>query len=459
MMRGIAFLCMLFSAFSCLSQSSVKAGDKPHTQTIQIRHANNLVHDKTIANGAERLIGNVIIEDDSVLMYCDSAYLFTDNSFYAFSKVHLNRKDTMDLFGDSLHYSGDTKQAEMFGKITYKQKKMTLTTTHLIYDVKESYVHYWDGGTLVDSTNTLTSTLGAYNMKEKMASFKDKVVLVNPDYTVKCDTMNYSPSFCLTEGNYVKVSPRLKVNNYLTNAFTVEFNYYANNGYGVILFLKDPDGQSSHDIHFESNGSISSGYFKKDFNASFPDQSENFRNKWHHAAFIYKNGQIKCYMDQYRVLVMPNVSESFASVQFGGIGDQANPIVFKDVRVASGGNMNMIGKKFTDAKIITHGINFDVDKATIKPESMGTLNMIVKVLNNNPDLKFEIDGHTDNSGTAKHNLDLSQQRADAVKTQLVSMGIDASRLTTKGLGDTKPISDNSTLEGKANNRRVEFIKM
>jgi outer membrane protein OmpA-like peptidoglycan-associated protein len=121
--------------------------------------------------------------------------------------------------------------------------------------------------------------------------------------------------------------------------------------------------------------------------------------------------------------------------------------------------MNMIGKKFTESKIVTHGINFDVDKATIKPESMGTLNMIVGVLKDNPDLKFEIDGHTDNSGTTTHNLTLSQQRADAVKDQLVKMGVDASRLTSKGFGDSKPISDNTSLEGKANNRRVEFVKI
>ena len=90
---------------------------------------------------------------------------------------------------------------------------------------------------------------------------------------------------------------------------------------------------------------------------------------------------------------------------------------------------------------------------------MGTLNMVVKVMKDNPDLKFEIDGHTDNTGTPAHNLTLSQQRSQAVMAQLIIMGIDATRLTTKGLGDTKPIADNSTLEGKANNRRVEFVKL
>jgi outer membrane protein OmpA-like peptidoglycan-associated protein len=158
-------------------------------------------------------------------------------------------------------------------------------------------------------------------------------------------------------------------------------------------------------------------------------------------------------------LVIPDTHADFANLVFEGIGETDHPIIFKNVRIALGGQMNMIGKKFTEAKIVTHGINFDVDKASIKPESMGTLNMIVQVMKDNPDIKFEVDGHTDNSGTPAHNLALSQQRANAVKDQLTKMGIDASRLTAKGLGDTKPVDNNATLEGKANNRRVEFVKI
>jgi len=121
--------------------------------------------------------------------------------------------------------------------------------------------------------------------------------------------------------------------------------------------------------------------------------------------------------------------------------------------------MNMIGKKFTDAKIVTHGINFDVNRAIIKPESMGTLNGIVKIMQDNPEIKFEIGGHTDSDGDDNANMKLSQARADAVRAELITLGIDGGRLTTKGYGRTKPIGDNSTTEGKANNRRVEFVKI
>jgi outer membrane protein OmpA-like peptidoglycan-associated protein len=128
-------------------------------------------------------------------------------------------------------------------------------------------------------------------------------------------------------------------------------------------------------------------------------------------------------------------------------------------RRANGAGINVGDTKFTDAKIVTHGINFDTDKATLKPESMGTFNMVAKILKDNPEVRFEIQGHTDNSGAAAHNLALSQQRAEAVKLQLVSMGVDTARLTTKGLGDTRPIADNATFEGRANNRRVEFVRL
>jgi OOP family OmpA-OmpF porin len=103
-------------------------------------------------------------------------------------------------------------------------------------------------------------------------------------------------------------------------------------------------------------------------------------------------------------------------------------------------------------------INFDTSKATIKPQSQPTVDQIVLLLKDNPDLKVSIEGHTDNIGKPAMNMTLSQQRADAVKSAVVKQGVSADRMTTKGWGQDKPMADNRTEEGRAKNRRVEIVK-
>jgi hypothetical protein len=104
-------------------------------------------------------------------------------------------------------------------------------------------------------------------------------------------------------------------------------------------------------------------------------------------------------------------------------------------------------------------INFQTAKSDIKPESQKVVAQIVEVLKANPLLKLSIEGHTDNVGSAAANKTLSEARAKAVMNAVVSSGIDASRLATKGWGQEKPIADNQSEEGKAKNRRVEIVKM
>ncbi|GHT90201.1 hypothetical protein FACS1894101_2400 [Betaproteobacteria bacterium] len=104
-------------------------------------------------------------------------------------------------------------------------------------------------------------------------------------------------------------------------------------------------------------------------------------------------------------------------------------------------------------------INFDVDKATIRPDSQDIVAEIAKLLENNPDLKIRIEGHTDNTGEAAHNQTLSENRASAVFGTLLAKGIAQNRLESQGFGATKPIADNKTEEGKAKNRRVEIVKL
>ena len=117
-------------------------------------------------------------------------------------------------------------------------------------------------------------------------------------------------------------------------------------------------------------------------------------------------------------------------------------------------------KKQLDEKghVAIYGILFDVDKASLKPESQKPLQEIVKLMRNYPDLKLEVQGHTDNQGSADYNRDLSQRRAETVKTYLTTYGTDASRLEAKGYGLSQPVASNDTEEGRAKNRRVELVR-
>jgi outer membrane protein OmpA-like peptidoglycan-associated protein len=121
-----------------------------------------------------------------------------------------------------------------------------------------------------------------------------------------------------------------------------------------------------------------------------------------------------------------------------------------------GGEMK---KKLKDeGRVQVYGILFDLDKAVIRSESRPVLDEMLEVLNAEPAWKLTIEGHTDASGSDAHNQTLSQQRADAVKAYLVADGIAEDRLQTKGFGESKPVADNATELGRAQNRRVELVR-
>ena len=108
--------------------------------------------------------------------------------------------------------------------------------------------------------------------------------------------------------------------------------------------------------------------------------------------------------------------------------------------------------------VAVYGIHFDTGKATIQPDSEKILSEIAKLLEQNADLKLRVEGHTDNQGNAAANQTLSEKRAQAVVTWLAAHSVPADRLSAKGIGQTQPVSDNSTEDARAKNRRVELVK-
>jgi outer membrane protein OmpA-like peptidoglycan-associated protein len=167
---------------------------------------------------------------------------------------------------------------------------------------------------------------------------------------------------------------------------------------------------------------------------------------------------VKVYMGDKRVANLPNGDLGRARKIWVQIpGSDESPAYVGNIRVAAG------GKKLYDAlaasgRVATHGILFDTGSDHIRAESTPTLKEITTMLAEHPDLSLTIEGHTDNVGDAQANMALSAKRAEAVKAYLVGKGVSADRLTTAGLGASKPAAPNTTVEGRQQNRRVELVK-
>jgi len=216
--ESILLLSVLFVIMASAKAQQPPPGDVAatgDTQIIELRQAD--LWSKRAGFEAEILTGNVTFFHQGALMYCDSAYMYQKtNTFEAFSNVRMEQGDTIFVYGDYLHYDGNTRLARLRNNIRMEDRTATLFTDSLDFDRAANLGYYFEGGMLVDDENELTSFWGQYDPESKQALFSDSVKLVNADYTIFADTLKYNteskyadilgPSRIVSDSGYVHTS-------------------------------------------------------------------------------------------------------------------------------------------------------------------------------------------------------------------------------------------------------------
>ncbi|MBQ8242474.1 MAG: OmpA family protein [Bacteroidaceae bacterium] len=275
-------------------------------------------------------------------------------------------------------------------------------------------------------------------------------------------------------GEETLIMPYMKEKDYLPEEFTIEFDLYVpcyyggndkvsmNNRYNIDLV--DAAGKVVFQAYWY-NGNNEMGVPREIawrwHNGGEESQGEGTvafnMSDFNHIAISFNKRALKFYVNGIRIANIPRCDAPTRFQIFSYSGASEDERFIKNVRIAKGA-VPLYDRMMSDGKFITYGITFDVGKATIKPESMGEINRIVQLMNENPTLKFSVEGHTDSTGNAASNQTLSEQRSQAIVAKLVELGIAQDRLTAVGKGQNSPIADNNTDEGRAKNRRVEFVK-
>ncbi|OQY92961.1 MAG: hypothetical protein B6D37_12770 [Sphingobacteriales bacterium UTBCD1] len=226
-----------------------------------------------------------------------------------------------------------------------------------------------------------------------------------------------------------------------------------------VKFTIDPDAANSvASVESFENGDRS---FKNE--VTTVQFNSNDKTKVHVSVWRQQQ-RLRVYLNEEKVFDLPRAfpaDKIYSATLFeiwGSMNNDNDRYLIGNIKLSTGAP-DTRNKLITEGKFVTRGILFDVNSAVIKPQSYGTLKDIANTLKENPDVKIKIVGHTDSDGDDAMNMNLSKKRAEAVKAALSQdFGIDASRMQTDGKGETQPVDKNDTPEGKANNRRVEFIK-
>ncbi len=268
---------------------------------------------------------------------------------------------------------------------------------------------------------------------------------------------------------------QLKNNGWMYPTFSAGF--FATNGEPGTdnVFLKDynknaavqatlyPGENNSSRVLLESFTDAKS-YFKSE--PKMYGELDKYYGKPVHVAIQVQKQRFRMWINETKVFDVPKaidtaykMNQLFFKVGQTNYREEQYGIYISNIKAATG-LPDTRHKLIEEGKFSTTGILFDVNAATIKPESYGVVKEIAGVLKENPSIKIKVIGHTSSDGDDNANMELSKKRAAAVKDMLVKeFSIDAAAIETEGKGETQPVADNKTKEGKAANRRVEFIKL
>lgn len=291
-----------------------------------------------------------------------------------------------------------------------------------------------------------------------------------------------------TDNGLGQVMPLMKGNkwNWLPEIFTLEFDlfvapisedggstldmqlcfgdrgasdYYNASSYVDFRYREDGSSNLAWSLRKPSSSALTAGNKQLGLSPSFDDYNAKDNplkaGEWNHFAFSFNKRAFKGYVNGFRIINVPAM-EAPGYFYFNSASQYAYSGI-SNVRLAQGA-VPLYDRLMSEGKIITYAITFETGKADLKPESMVEINRVAKLMKENPGLEFEVQGHCDATGSDKVNDPLSQKRAEAIVSALVEEGIAEARLTAVGKGSHQPIASNSTDEGRAKNRRVEFIK-
>jgi OmpA-OmpF porin, OOP family len=224
-----------------------------------------------------------------------------------------------------------------------------------------------------------------------------------------------------------------------------------------------PGERSSSKVRINSYGEYKD-YFSSDPKAY--EALDKYYGKSVHVAIQVQKERFRMWINETKVFDVPKcvpageiMNQLFFEAGSTNYSEEQYAIFINNIKVATG-RPDTRHKLIEEGKFSTTGILFDFQSAVIKPESYAVVKEIAGVLKDNSGIKIKVLGHTSSDGDDKANMELSKKRAAAVKDLLITeFGIDEARIETEGKGETQPIADNKTKEGKMANRRVEFIKL